>query len=332
MAKVKLEDYVQQLRKDGEVVPDKLGGVAKKRVERILDRLGLLGQHAEDRVDAAFALLDERASWFSSATDGLRFCDGASTAQIGCHIGILQRGRTKLDREGRDYWLKPLRDVGALVAVTLMPTGFVDGHPVAKASTSAYRLDESFVELLRCPEAKLDAAIKAWVRADIQRARLERQAEAERVARTLVDRKHSDLIRAACEIYAPQFLKGYSLLAIDDGDGTRISDVQKAKLEEAGVPTHALGSMPDAIFWMPGTSRFAIIEAVTTDGEVDAHKVRSVTSLLSVSHPRPEVHFVTAYRTWREAALRQSRHKNLADESWLWIVEDGARRFRVDFG
>lgn len=31
------------------------------------------------------------------------------------YIGILQRGGyTKLDREGRDYWLKPLWEIGAL--------------------------------------------------------------------------------------------------------------------------------------------------------------------------------------------------------------------------
>lgn len=44
------------------------------------------------------------------------------TQHIAAHIGTLQRGGTKLDREGRDYWIKPLRDT-VMEAVYLQPLG-----------------------------------------------------------------------------------------------------------------------------------------------------------------------------------------------------------------
>jgi hypothetical protein len=62
------------------------------------------------------------------------FCNGASTQQIAAHVGTFQRGGTRLDREGRDYWIKPLRDIGAVEPIYLQPeTGaFILGHPIAR--------------------------------------------------------------------------------------------------------------------------------------------------------------------------------------------------------
>jgi hypothetical protein len=77
--------------------------------------------------------------FFEAAQKGLKFCDGASTAHIACHVGVLQRKSTKLDREGRDYWLKPLWEIGALEKLYFDPdTGdFMPGHPVPKSPNSA---------------------------------------------------------------------------------------------------------------------------------------------------------------------------------------------------
>ena len=76
-------------------VPDSFQGVSKARVKQVLDRLALGDK--PDLVDAVFALLDN-----------------------GCHVGVLQRGRSKLDREGRDYWIKPMQELGGVEAVTLI--------------------------------------------------------------------------------------------------------------------------------------------------------------------------------------------------------------------
>jgi hypothetical protein len=325
-------EMVQELRKelirrDGAAVPDAFQGVSKQRIRTVLERIDRV---TPDMIDAVFALLDDRQTWFTTAPAGSLFCDGATTAHIGCHVGILQRDQGKLDREGRDYWLKPLREVGAIETVTLTESGFVAGHIVAKSSNSAYRLDSSFVALLQTPAKNLERAIAAWIDGDTSRQRLDRQAQAAAAARAAADTGHSDLIQAACTLYAQFFLPGYVLLFVDDGDGDRLDTPKRNRLASASLRYDALGAMPDALFHKPGTSEFAVIEAVTSDGEVDQHKVESVTAMLRKSHPDPIIHFVTAYRTWKEAAARQGKHKNLAPGSWLWIMEDGSRRFHVE--
>jgi hypothetical protein len=329
---MKIEDGIRAMRKalikrDGKAVPESFQGVTKQRIEAVLGSIDL---RSPDMVDAVFALLDDRQTWFTTAPAGTRFCEGATTAHIGCHVGILQRGQGKLDREGRDYWLKPLRGVGAIETVTLTDSGFVAGHIVAKSSNSAYRLDASFIALLRSDAKDLERAIATWIDGDARRQRLERQAQAAEAARQAADNGHSDLIRAVCTLYARHFLPGYELLFVDDGDGDRLDAAKQTRLASASLRYDALGAMPDALFWKPGTNEFAVIEAVTSDGEVDQHKVDSVTAMLCRSHKNPIIHFVTAYRTWKEAAARQGKHKNLAPGSWLWIMEDGSRRFHVE--
>ena len=92
--------------KGKQVVPDSYQGVSKERVRRVLLAID---QANDNKIDVIFSLLCDEQSWYpKAAKQGLRFCDGASVAHIGTHVGILQRGRNiKLDREGRDYWLKP---------------------------------------------------------------------------------------------------------------------------------------------------------------------------------------------------------------------------------
>src|SRR5438067_1601007 len=87
--------------------PAILQGVTKERIAEVLQALD---RASRDQIDAVFALLDDlNPNWFfEAAQKGLKFCDGASTAHIACHVGVLQRKGGKLDREGRDYWLKPL--------------------------------------------------------------------------------------------------------------------------------------------------------------------------------------------------------------------------------
>jgi hypothetical protein len=98
-----LEERIQKLRDDAlaegkEPVPTDYQGMTKFRV---VDVLYAIDRHTDDLVDAVFALLDDQhASWFTMAPAGTKFCDGASTAHIACHVRILQRGQRKLDRQG----------------------------------------------------------------------------------------------------------------------------------------------------------------------------------------------------------------------------------------
>ncbi|QIK96220.1 hypothetical protein G7076_06960 [Sphingomonas sp. HDW15A] len=316
-----------RLKKNGQAVPDAFQGVTKDRIRAVLRRLAL-GDNP-DLIDAVFALLDdETGSWFSKPPGGARFADGATTAHVACHVGILQRGGGKLDREGRDYWIKPLRELGGIEAITLVNGEFVSGHVVAKSGNSSYRLDEGLRAILMAPEPEWPALLADWASKDAARARREFQAQAAEAARALVDTGHSDLIRASIDIYAARFLAGYQVVYVDDGDGDRITDKDRERFAAAGVELRLEDGMPDVLLWNPETNKLWVIEAVTSDGEVDLHKVTGMKRVAERSG-KAGIDFTTTYRTWKEAAARQAAHGNIAVGSYIWIQADPAKHLLV---
>jgi hypothetical protein len=310
--------------------PRELQTVTKRRIIQVLRTLDR-GTH--DQVDAVFALLDNQTpNWFKkAASKGFKFSDGASTAHIACHIGILQRKSGKLDREGRDYWLKPLWEIGAVEKAYFdaQEARFLPGHPVAKSPASAYRIAHAFLEILKASPAEGAKLLAAWSSEDATRARLQVQAELAEAIKTGTDSPHYNLIIAACEIYVPNFLPGFVVLYIDATDGERITPQQRGALLKAGVAIELGDSMPDILLWNEKAEALWIIEAVTSDGEVDLHKVRSLTGLAQRSGKK-SIGFTTAYATWKDAAARQGKHKNIAPGTHIWIQEDGGKQLTVE--
>jgi hypothetical protein len=331
---MQLQDRVAKLRsarrKEGEpAVPGSFQGVSKARIREVLSSIDLGNE--PDIVDGIFALLDdETASWFSRAPKGASFATGAATAHLGCHIGILQRGKSKLDREGRDKWIKPLRELGAIEAVFLnsKTQEFVSGHPVAKSPNSAYRLAGTFKAILQADQGHWEQLLKEWISASAARARRQLQAELGERSRRLVDNKHSDLINSCIEHYARQFLPGYEVIYVDDSDGDRVTDEDRVLLQKAGVSLGLQDAMPDVLLWNSKTDWLWVIEAVTSDGEVDFHKFRQLTELASRSG-KIGIGFTTAYRSWKEAAARQHSQKNLASDTYLWIQEEPGKHLLI---
>jgi len=322
-----LHDRVAQLRKQAGGTPNAFQGVSKDRIRQVLTYLHL-GTNA-DLVDGVFALLDDETdSWFAKPPQGAKITDGATTAHLACHIGILQRGNGKLDREGRDYWIKPLRELGGIEAITLQDGEFIAGHVKAKSPNSSYRLNESFKALLKAPEDQWRPMLEEWSREDVARERRAFQAEMAEAARKLVDSGHAQLIRASVDHYAARFLPNYRLLYIDDSDGDRVSDKERAKMQEAGVELTLEDAMPDVLMWNPETDHLWVIEAVTSDGEVDMHKVEQM-KRLAERCGKSGVGFTTTYRTWKEAASRQGAHTNIAVDTFIWIQGDPAKQFKV---
>lgn len=321
----KLRDVRLQTR--GHAVPDEHQGVSKDKIRSVLAHLDLHGNN--DLVDAVFALLDnDTPSWFSKAPRGSTISSGASTAHLACHIGILQRGAGKLDREGRDYWIKPLRDLGGIEAVTLEGSEFVPGHTKAKSPNSSYRLEEAFREILTAPDGEWQRRLEEWSAAEAARERLAFQARMAEAARAAADTGHAALINDCVEHYATRFLEGYEVLYVDDSDGDRISAEERAKMEAAGAVLTLADPMPDVLLWHPETDWLWVIEAVTSDGEVDAHKVKGMQAFAQRCG-KAGVGFTTAYRTWREAAARQGAQRNIAVETYIWIREDPAKQLKV---
>lgn len=327
MAQISVEARVKAIRDKADAegkprLPGTLQGVSRERIAKVLAKLGYPNG---DLVKCAFALLDDT---HTSLRD-FKFSDGATTAQLGSHIAFLQSdGNMKLDREGRDYWIKPLIEIGAAEPVTLLDGKFVVGHVIAKSPNSSYRLDKQFVEILKAPEDKWEGLLKEWNSGHATRRRLEMQAKATEESRKLVDRGHKDLIAQSIGVYAKHFLPNFTVLYVDDSDGDRISEEEIDKMKVAGIELTLDDAFPDVLLWNPKTDKLWCIEAVTSDGEVDAHKVKQLNKLAE-RHKKNGVGFTTTYLTWKEAAARQHANSNLAISSYVWIAEDASRQFEV---
>ncbi|CAI0803006.1 BsuBI/PstI family type II restriction endonuclease [Serratia fonticola] len=312
-----------------QVVPDSYQGVTKQRV---IDVLAVIDRCTDNMVDVVYSLLCDEPSWYKKAAlNGYRFCDGASVAHIGTHVGILQRGgNLKLDREGRDYWLKPLWEIGAIEKVYFDSNAddFKPGHPIAKSSNSAYRLAADLMVILQAPNTQWRNLAEGWLQVDVQRERLALQAAQALATANTVESAHSRLIRASYEVYATRFLPGYQVIYIDDGDGDRISQEQKDVLADAEVTITIHDSMPDVLLWNRQNNYLWVIEAVTSDGEVDIHKMRSMEEF-ALRNGKDGIGFTTTYPTWKKAAERQAALKNLAGNSYLWILEDPSRNIQI---
>lgn len=336
MAKMSINEIVKIKIASGEIKHNESPqGVTKERISSVLQKMH---RESQDIRDVVLALLDEGPSWFSAAPKELRFCDGASTAHLGAHIAILQRGSdAKLDREGRDYWIKPLIEVGAIEPCylpskndkELMEKGFrfYPGHIKAKSPNSGYRLAPSFVEILKAEN--WEELLNTWLKQDAVRRRLELQAIAASEAKKLGDNSHTDLIQASINHYVPTFLPGFEVLYVDDGDGDRISQEQQKKLSEAGLTIKLGDAMPDVLLVNRELKKLWVIEAVTSDGEVDIHKVSQMTNFAK-RHGYDNIGFTTTYPSWKKLAERQTKTKaNIAVNTFIWVLESGSTQLEV---
>jgi hypothetical protein len=141
-----------------------------------------------------------------------------------------------------------------------------------------------------------------------------------------IDTKHGALIHACQAHYAPRFLKGYHVIYVDDGDGDRITPEQRETLKNAGMALGLADAVPDVLLWNPEMDSLWVIEAVTSDGEVDLYKFEQLTTLAGQAG-KNGIGFTTAYPSWDVARSRQSAHKNIAPNTYVWIMEDPSKHF-----
>lgn len=310
-------------------VPQDYQGVTKTRIRQVLSSLD---KETDDMVDVVFALLDdETPNLFSASPYGSKFSDGATVAHIGAHVGILQRGSSsKLDREGRDYWIKPLRELGAIDPIYFDPEThkFIQGHPKPKSPNSSYRLSRDFIEILKAPEGEWQRMLSEWSKEEHIRERAILQARAQELSEQMVLGDHKNLIMACKDIYVPEFFPEYEILFVDYEDGQRVTEEEEQLLARAGLSLDLGDAIPDLLLWNPATDVLWIIEAVISDGEVDEHKVVQMLSLVRRSG-KAGAGFTTAYTSWSDAARRQGRYKNIAPSTYIWISEDPSKHFLV---
>lgn len=323
----KLEDYFSRLVTEGFAFEESYQGVTIEDIENVLKKLN---QYSSDKRDAIWCLLNTTfPSPFSNATN-YSIADGASIAQIGCYVGILMRHSGKLDREGRDYWVKPLIDeIAAIERVTFSDGIFVPGHLKAKSPYSAYRLTDAFKQLLfSLGNENFEEKLNEYIGNVDQRLKV--FADLENAARETVGMSgHKRLIQDSITVYAQTFLPGYIPLFTDSADGDRVTAEERTALDQYGIVFGSIDDVwPDAILYHPDEQKLWFIEAVTSDGEADIHKVEGLKTICSNSG-KIYGGTTTTYETWKCLASRQQSENNLAPDTYVWIRECPNKHFKV---
>lgn len=127
--------------------------------------------------------------------------------------------------------------------------------------------------------------------------------------------KHSELIKAILEEFAPRFAPGAVVVYAGD-TGDKWGFFNEPLLKELGVAVDTHGKMPDAVLYFPDENWLLLIEAVTSHGPVDPKRRIELKSLFETAEPG--LVYVTAFPTRAEMA------RYLPEISWeteVWVAE-----------
>ena len=269
-----------------------------------------------------------------AAVSGATIRDGAGTHMIAEQIRQQFGLATRPDREGRDYWIKPLIELGVLekghIRADKGQATVLMNYHYPKSANNFYRVSNSFEALLNMEGVNLERAITEWQQSN-ERAQLQamqKLASGQLIAASAILNRHDALLNTALEQLAPHYLPGYEPVFVDAGDGQRIEDRWLASMADAGISLTLADRFPDAILWSRSTDTFWFIDAVEHDGEYDQSRVADIIATFAAMG-KQVAGFTTVYRDWRTTAKRQSTYKNLAVGTTLWIVEDGGKVFEV---
>lgn len=132
---------------------------------------------------------------------------------------------------------------------------------------------------------------------------------------TLSSGKHSELIRAIIEDFAPRFAPGSMLIYVGDtGDKWGYFDV--ALLSELGVNVDSHGKMPDVVLYYTEKNWLLLVESVTSHGPVDGKRHAELIRLFSGS--AAGLVYVTAFPN----RITMSRHLyEIAWETEVWVAD-----------
>jgi hypothetical protein len=273
------------------------------------------------------------------AAAGLPLGACGTTAQIFQHvIKHLKRTASKLDREGRDLYVAPLHRPGMLIERVQVPAKreraasgqmLVEGWPKAKNQYSGHRVTAEVREMLAASAEEFEDLLHQFLGADAMRQRQARAAKA--AERVTSDSPHAELIRVARDAQIEELARQgreYVCIYIDDTDGDRVSEAEAAQLDRRGLSFGGNWRYPDALLVDDQAREVWIIDAVTSDGEVDENRAEDFLTAFG-ERGWSVAGFTTAYRTYAEMVRRQAIVKNLAYGSNVWVAEDGGRFLNV---
>ena len=109
---------------------------------------------------------------------------------------------------------------------------------------------------------------------------------------TLSPGKHSELIRAIIENFAPRFAPDSVPICVGD-TGRKWSYFDEALLARLGVAVDSHGKMPDMVLHYVKKNRLLLVEAVTSHGPVDGKRHAELAGLFAGS--TAELVYVTAF-------------------------------------
>lgn len=233
-------------------------------------------------------------------------------------------GRGRIDREGRDSVLAPLRELNILGIGTADPENnrVVADYWIPKSNYCLYRVRDDFrVLVVDTPDGEFDEALERWL-AESERRR-ERVLAAE--TRALAENAGERLVRLTTETYCEAALAEYEIVYVDDEDA-RDTNEWSPNIERYDLPLNLATRWPDIVLRHRETGAFWFVDCVENDGEVDALRREEIAAAFTERGHTVDG-FTTAYRTLNKFAQRQRAENNLAAGTYVWIMEIGGAHF-----
>lgn len=313
------------------------------RYERIRELLDRFDMYTDARASVMLDLTDvDTPSDFGTLArrGGFRLADAMRTEQLMKRLSTrLGRPGGKVDREQRDYAIAPLRELGIAEKTYVLPvkewpkTGdelVIVGKHFSKSGNNSYRVTDEVRALLQAPNDEWASRLDAFVGADPRRrVRLLQKQAIDALGTSAGTDRHKALIRASVDALRTSRCQDFELVFIDDEDDQRVREEWRPRLEELNLMLdEEEGRYPDAILARESSRDVWFVDAVTSDGEIDEVRRMDLVEWLA-ERGWTAAGFTTSYETWTDAGKRQSKHKNLAIETTLWIAEDGGKLLAI---
>lgn len=127
--------------------------------------------------------------------------------------------------------------------------------------------------------------------------------------------KHSELIKAIVEEFAPRFVpRGVLIYVGDTGDKWGYFD--RERLGALGVNLDGHGKMPDVVLYYPGKKWLLLVESVTSHGPVDGKRHEELTQLFAGT--KAGLVYVTAFPS---RAVMTRYLGEIAWETEVWVAD-----------
>ena len=136
--------------------------------------------------------------------------------------------------------------------------------------------------------------------------------------------KHSELIRAIIENFAPRFAPG-SVLVYAGDTGEKWGYFNETLLAELGTSVDSHGKMPDVVLYYPEKNWLLLVESVTSHGPVDGKRHDELAALFAGS--KAGLVYVTAFP---DRTLMGRYLDEIAWETEVWVADAPSHLIHFD--